>query len=250
LEGDAYAVVRYPYGTVRDAFSNPENLCEALVLHLNIKYCQARFDNGHPLLSVGIGKKTEQLLGDTYGVEFDYTVSTLDPSYMQVTLVAKEGPIGTKNYRIALEMVPLEAERAFVHIRFSYTSGLMSRLATNFYLAADGKDKVGFTRIVGSDNAQPQFIGGVRGIIERNTMRYFLAVDSYLSALSLPAPERFKESAERWFAATERYALQLHEVDHDAYVAMKQAEYQRQNDALQGRDCHERPGCTAARTDW
>ena len=63
-------------------------------------------------------------------------------------------------------------------------------------------------------------------------MRYFLAVDSYLSTLAIPPPERFKASAERWFAATERYALQLRELDRDTYVAMKLAEYQRQKLAL------------------
>ena len=66
-------------------------------------------------------------------------------------------------------------------------------------------------------------------------MRYFLAVEAYLSARALPPPERFKESAERWFAATERYALQLHELDRETYVAMKLAEYQRQKLALQER---------------
>jgi hypothetical protein len=149
-----------------------------------------------------------------------------------VNLDASEGPVGTKDYRIVLEMVPVGVERAFVHIQFSYTNGFGSRLATNVYLASAGKDKVGFTQVVGADPLQPQFIGGVRGIVERNTMRYFLAVDAYLSALALPPPERFKESAERWFAATERYALQLHELDRETYVAMKLAEYQRQQLAL------------------
>ena len=65
-------------------------------------------------------------------------------------------------------------------------------------------------------------------------MRYFLAVDSYLSTLSIPTPERFKASAERWFAATERYALQLRELDRDTYVAMKLAEYQRQKLGIAG----------------
>ena len=148
---------------------------------------------------------------------------------MRVNLDAKEGPVGTKDYRITLEMVALEVERAFVHIQFAYTNGLTSRLATNFYLASAGKDKVGFTQTASAGHDQPQFIGGVRGIAERNTMRYFLAIDAYLSTLSIPQPQRFGESTERWFAATERYALQLRELDHDTYVAMKRAEYQRQN---------------------
>lgn len=59
-------------------------------------------------------------------------------------------------------------------------------------------------------------------------MRYYLAIDAHLGALATPAPERFEESLERWFTATERYALQLHEVDHDAYLTMKRREHLRQ----------------------
>ena len=239
LRGDVYAVVDYPFRTVSDAFSSSASLCDALILHLNIKYCRAELDHGRPVLLVAIGKKTEQPVSDTYQVEFDYNINTLDANYMQVNLDANEGPVGTKDYRIVLEIVALGVERAFVHIQFSYANGFGSRLATNLYLASAGKDKVGFTQIVGADHPQPQFIGGVRGIVERNTMRYFLAVDSYLSTLAIPPPERFKASAERWFAATERYALQLRELDRDTYVAMKLAEYQRQNLAL--RDTHRSP---------
>jgi len=59
-------------------------------------------------------------------------------------------------------------------------------------------------------------------------MRYYLAIDAYLGALATPIPQRFDESLERWFMATERYATQLHEVDHDSYVTMKHREYVRQ----------------------
>lgn len=229
LQGDAYALVDHPFSTVRDTFADPDNLCEALILHLNIKYCRAGFNDAQPIVSVAIGKKIEQPLGDTYRVKFDHSVTQQDADYMRVDLDAKEGPVGTKDYRISLETVALDAERSFVHIRFAYTSGMAARLATSVYLASGGRDKIGFTRTASSNSAQPRFVGGLRGIAERNTMRYFLAIDAYLSVLSIPEARRFRESSERWFAATERYSLQLHEVDRDAYIAMKRAEHQRQN---------------------
>jgi hypothetical protein len=229
LQGDAYALVEHSFATVRNAFQNPDSLCEALLLHLNIKYCRAGSKDGRPVVSVAVGKKTEQPLSDTYRVDFDHSVTTLDADYMRVNLHAKEGPVGTKDYRIALEMVALDVEHSFVHIQFAYTTGMAARLATNFYLVSGGRDKVGFTRTADTDDSRPQFVGGLRGIAERNTMRYFLAIDAYLSALSIPRQQRFAASTERWFAATERYPLQLHEIDRDAYLAMKRAEYRRQN---------------------
>ena len=104
----------------------------------------------------------------------------------------------------------------------------MARIAMRTYLATSGHGKVGFTMVGGENDGPPHYIGDVRGALERNIMRYYLAIDAYLGALATPAPQRFDDSLERWFTATERYAMQLHEVDHDAYVAMKRREYLRQ----------------------
>jgi hypothetical protein len=113
-----------------------ESWCEALILHLNIKYCQATVRGERTLLSVAIGKKIEQPLDETYRVEFTYSVTASTPDY--------------------------------------------------------------------------------------------LAIDAHLGAAATPAPGRFGESLERWLTATERYAPQLHEVEHDAYLTMKRREYLRQ----------------------
>ena len=150
---------------------------------------------------------------------------------MDVDLHALHGPLGTGNYRISLEAVGLENKRAFVHLRYSYTYGFAGRSAMKMYLATSGSDKVGFTVIGDRNDPQPKFIGGVRGAIERNTMRYYLAIDAYLGALATPAPARFEQSLERWFNATELYPRQLREIDRDTYFAMKRSEYLRQQTA-------------------
>jgi hypothetical protein len=228
LRGDIYAVVDYPFATIRDTFTSPENWCDALILHLNVKYCHAAIRGERTVLSVAIGKKIDQPLSETYRVEFTYNVAASGADYMQVDLDARKGPLGTRHYDIALELIALEGERAFLHVRYSYTYGLMARLAMRIYLATSGRGKVGFTMVGSENNHPPHLVGGVRGALERNTMRYYLAIDAYLGALATPAPQRFEESLERWFTATERYALQLHEVDHDAYLTMKRREYLRQ----------------------
>ena len=67
-------------------------------------------------------------------------------------------------------------------------------------------------------------VRGVRGGVERNTMRYYLAIVSYLDSLALPAGERVERRLRDWFAATERFPLQLHELERDEYLAMKRRE--------------------------
>ena len=64
-------------------------------------------------------------------------------------------------------------------------------------------------------------------MVERNTMRYFLAIEASLDALAAPAGQRTEKRIREWFTATERYARQLHEMDADEYLAMKRREYAR-----------------------
>jgi hypothetical protein len=88
-------------------------------------------------------------------------------------------------------------------------------MAMQTYLSTSGADKVGFT----SENGK--LVGGSRGIMERNTMRYFLAIEAYLDALAQPQDKRKRARLEKWFAATERYAKQLREMSRDEYLALK-----------------------------
>jgi len=227
-QGDVYAVVDYPIAVVSDAFSSPASWCDALILHLNVKYCRPVSSDGRTVLSTAIGRNVEQPLGRAYRVEFTFRIAASRTDYVDIELKARKGPLGTANYRISLEAVGLENERAFIHLRYSYTYGFAGRLAMKTYLATSGSDKVGFTVTGDPHDPQPKFIGGVRGAIERNTMRYYLAIDAYLGALATPAPARFEQSLERWFSATELYPRQLREIDRDAYFAMKRSEYARQ----------------------
>ncbi len=225
--GDAYAVIDYPFAVVASAFTAPGTWCESLILHLNVQYCRASVDDERALLSAAVGKKTNQPLADTHRIDFDYTVTAQSADFMRVELAAKEGPFGTGNYLIALELIGIDDRRSFMHIQYSYTQGALARAASSVYFATRGRDKVGFTEIRDGDDP-PRLVRGIRGALERNTMRYYLAFDAYLHALASPAPQRFEKSIQRWFAATERFARQLREVDRADYIAMKRAQYQRQ----------------------
>lgn len=228
--GDAYAVIHYPFAIVAAAFTEPHNWCESLILHLNVQYCRASVDTERALLSAAVGKKTNQSLDDTHRINFIYRVVASSPEFMRVELAAKEGPLGTGNYLIALELIPLADQRAFMHIQYSYTQGYLARVATSVYFATRARDKVGFTRIQEGDQP-PHLVRGIRGALERNTMRYYLAFDAYLHSLGSPVNQRFEQNIERWFIDTERFARQLREVKHDDYISMKRGQYLRQQAA-------------------
>jgi hypothetical protein len=229
--GDAYAVVDHPFATVAAAFATPTDWCESLILHLNVQYCRAGTRDGRPQLSAAVGRKTNQPLEDTHRINFIYEVAAASADYTRVELSSRKGPLGTGNYLIALELVALDERRSFMHIRYSYTQGFIARCAASVYFSTSGRDKVGFTWIR-EEGDTPRLVRGIRGALERNTMRYYLAIDAYLQALGSPAPQRFDQSLERWFADTERFARQLREVNHDDYINMKRGQYLRQQAVL------------------
>jgi hypothetical protein len=227
LRGDIYAVVDYPFATVKSAFNDPQqgpaNWCDVLILHLNTKYCHATSGSNGATISMNVGKKTEQELGDTFRVQFNYRSATTESDYFRVELSAEKGPLSTKDYRIVLEAVDLGKGRTFLHLTYSYGFGMAGRIAMKTYLATIGSAKVGFTKASNGD-----YIGGVRGLVERNTMRYYLAIDAYLGSLAIPADKRVDQRMATWFDATEQYPRQLHELDRQEYLQMKKSEYQRQ----------------------
>jgi hypothetical protein len=228
--GDIYALVEHPFAVVRAALVSPGNWCDILSLHLNTKYCKASVVAKQDVLKVSIGRKHDQPLEDAYPLLFVYRVAVQTPDYLQVRLNADKGPLGTSNYRIVLEAVPLKDGQAFIHLSYAYAYGVAGRLAMQGYLATLGKDKVGFTIDGMQAGKQPLYIGGNRGLIERNTMRYFLAIDVFLGALSGSAQARFEQRIHDWFMAIERYPRQLHEMEQGEYLAMKRKEYRRQEE--------------------
>jgi len=228
LKGDIHALVDYPFSTVSAALDDPAHWCDVLILHINTKHCQATTDTTRTVLAVSIGRKTPQALKDAYPIAFSYRVVAATADYLNIHLAAPEGPLSTRNYRIQLQAVPIGNKQTFLHLTYSYDYGMAGRLAMQTYLATLGSGKVGFTQTGRQSGGRPEYIDGMRGVVERNTMRYYLAIDAYLGALASPKPLQFQNRLNSWFSATEQYPRQLREVDRTAYLDMKQSEYLRQ----------------------
>lgn len=228
LTGDIYAVVAYPFATVSRGMKSPDHWCDVMILHINTKYCHAVAGPQGTTLRVNIGKKTPQAIAEATRVEFLYSETTSTPSYFAIMLTARDGPLGTSNYRIRLEAVELPDNKSFLHLTYAYGVGFAGRLAMQTYLATLGAGKVGFTRLGQSADGDTGYVAGVRGVVERNTMRYYLAIDSFLASQREPPAAQLEQRLQAWFSAVERYPRQLHEVDRSDYLAMKRAEALRQ----------------------
>lgn len=232
LQGDVYALVDHPFAAVSASLASPDRWCDVMILHLNTKYCRRTAEDGVPKIELRVGKKHDQPIAAASLVAFGFRAVSVTPDDLAVELQAPQGPFDTHDYRILFEAVPADGGRSFIHMGYSFGYGAISRMAMQVYLATIARDKVGFTTTVRTQpGVPPAFIGGVRGLVERNTMRYYLAIDAYLGALAAPPPDQLEKRLRAWFDATERYSRQLHEIGPDEYMAMKRREVLRQQQA-------------------
>ncbi len=206
LKGEVYGVVDHPFERMRKALRAPGNWCEILVLPLHVKEC--RGDGNR--LGIAVSSRPAIEEGQSVRLQFSFDAGAEARDYLGMQLAATEGPFGTRDYKIVFEAVPVDARRSFIHITYSYAYGSAAKMATQAYLGTAGKDKVGFT----------PGVNGIRGILERNAMRYFLAIDTYLASLSAPDPQRVDKRLRDWVAALERHPKQLRETEPD-YVELK-----------------------------
>jgi hypothetical protein len=209
LQGDVYAVLNHPFDKVQQALQDPQAWCDIMLLPFNTTACRASGNH----LTVTIARKADQPTRDAYPISFSFSPAADSGNYLQTRLNAPQGPFGTHDYRIDVEAVPVEGGKTFMHMRYSYGFGGMGRFAMQAYLATAGASKVGFTT------------NGMRGALERNAMRYYLAIDTYLDTMDAPAAQRTDRRINEWFSATERYPRQLHEMDRGTYVSLKRQEY-------------------------
>ena len=202
------------------------------MLHLNTKQCKPVTDATGPQVQVSVGKKFDQPVEQAFRLVFSYKVVARTDNYLQVKLNAQEGPLSTRDYKIILEAAPASANQTYLRLSYSYGYGTMAQIAMKAYLGTVGRNKIGFTMVgdVQSGTAQP--VGGMRGVVERNTMRYYLAIEAYLGALNSPPSQRAEKSFKDWFDATENYPRQLHEMGQAEYLDMKRKEYHRQRERV------------------
>jgi hypothetical protein len=212
MAGEVYAVLDHPFKLVADNLAQAPQWCEVLTLPFNVQGCEANAGS----LKLLIGRKPRSPIEEATRIDFGYSVPARSADALEVKLSAPSGPGGTRDYLITFSATPLDDKRTFVCLHYGYSLGTMSKVAMQTYLSTSGAEKVGFT----SENGK--LVGGTRGIMERNTMRYFLAIEAYLDALAQPQDKRKRARLEKWFAATERHAKQLREMSREEYLALKE----------------------------
>ena len=227
LHGEVYALLNQPFNELLSQLTVPAAWCRIALLHLNTKACTSDQKDGRNRLTFYSGRKGLEAPGSTYPLRFDFQNADVHPVHLEIALSAQEGPMGSSGYRITVAAIPV-AQGSFVRVSYAFRNSTMSRLATQLYLSTLGQSKPGFTVDGTGADGKPRYVGGMRGIVERNAVRYYFAVQAYLECLSMPQSQRVEWSMARWFDLTEQYPLQLHEMERQDYLQSKRRAYEDQ----------------------
>ena len=225
---DVYGIFDHPFSSVLNVLKVPENWCDIVSLPPNVKACTYSELTGARLLTFYLGRKVYEPPEDTRQVMYRYRSINQRQGYLDISLTADTGPFGTKDHRMRFKALPLEGGRTFVHVSYTYSDSVALSLAEKVYFATLGRNKVGFT-VTGTDrNGKPVYIGGPRGAIERNAVRYYFAIQSFMDTLRYPEEHRFCMRISKWYDLTYRYKKQLFDLDKKDYLTFKAKEHKNQ----------------------
>ena len=226
--GEIRARIEHPFPVVSRALAESREWCAFAILHPNIKGCICEKAPDGDRVTFYAGPKRGASLEDAHPIRYTFTLPKVTGDRIEIRLNAATGPLKTRDYEFAITAEPAGERTTRLVVRYAYRPSFESKLATAGYLATVGAGKHGFT-IVGKDSSgRAQYVGGVRGIVERNAMRQLLAVEAYLDTRAREAAERDRARFERFHDLTERHADQLRELERDEYLALKTSEFRRQ----------------------
>lgn len=221
---DVYGLFAFDFDSIAAALQVQTNWCDILSLTPNVKACTSQGPAGAWRLTLYLGRKFYQTPQEAYQVVYRSRKVLRRQGYLDIVLWAEAGPFGTRDHRIRVAALPLDGGRTFVHVSYAYRSSAAFGFAEKIYFATLGSDKVGFT-VIGTDRSgDPIHIGGQRGAIERNAVRTYLAIQAFMGAMHHPAAERFPVRTSTWYDLTDRYRLQLFELEKKDYLVIKSKE--------------------------
>jgi hypothetical protein len=224
--GEVLASLALPLAQVRAALRTPRSWCLLLMLHPNVWDCEVPGTGQvETTLQILMGQQRVALLGSSHRLALGWKVARDDDSGLELELMAEQGPMGTRDYRIAARIEALDETHSALELRYSSVFTRTGLWLAELYVTTAGRHRIGFT-VEGLDSqGQPVHVRGLRGSVERNTMRFHLAVESWLGVQALPPEQRIPRAIAAWFDGCERHAAQLLELEREAYVQMKRQQY-------------------------
>ncbi len=225
---DIYGTVKYPLDIVENELQLPTNWCDIVLPHSTVRACTYKKVKDTWLLALYNVKKFQDPLKDAYQMNFEYRVIAQQPGFFAISLAAREGIFGTKDHQFVLEAMPLDQDRTFIHLRYSYRYSSLGYLLMKSYFSLFGGGRIGFSVIGTDSDGNPVYVGGLKGAIEGNVLRYYLTILAYMDTLRIPVEQRVEKRMTQWYDLTARYKRQLFEMEKEEYLAYKRQDEESQ----------------------
>jgi hypothetical protein len=222
---DLYGILNYSFDRVMETLQSPNAWCEITSLLCNIKASTCCRVSDQWMLTLYTGRKNYQPPQNAFKQDFTFRVASLEQGYVDIELASKTGPFFTKDHKIRFEAAPLDEGRTFMHFIYDYSCGFFARAAMKTYYETIAHGKKGFTIIAVDKNGNPVYQDGVRGSEERNAVRCYLGIRTYLDTLDISTDQKFEEQLNHWYDLTEQYPVQLHDVEKNEYLTDKRREH-------------------------
>ena len=230
--GEVYALVDHGFEKVAANLGSSGQWCDVVLLHINVKGCDVGAGIDAPdQLTLYVGRRYYQTPDEASEIQYQFHNVSKTHDYMHVDLTAANGPFGTSDYLLTFEVIPVNTESSFIHFKYAYHYGFMAKLAIDGYLATIGRHKVGFTIKEYDKENQPVYIQGLQGIVERNSMRYFLAIRSFLDTVTLGQYE-WDNRINHWYELAKGFERQFIEVREKEYIDTKRKEFLNREEML------------------
>ncbi|WP_111655366.1 hypothetical protein [Isoalcanivorax indicus] len=229
VQGGIYVLIDTPFKTLREKLADKRSWCEIIFLHFNIKACVLDMKSDPTRVSIYSGRLYYQSPEEATRNDYVFEAFSFRDNYLNTVLHGPDGPFGTRDYRIVIQAVPVDEHTTLAHVSYSLHYNMVTRVAQRVYFASAGRHRIGFSR-EGTDNTP---VRGVRGMVERNTMRFYLALEAFLGA---PEPNQRDERLERWHTLTLQYPDQLKELDLETYLDYKSKERAHQDNLQKNAD--------------
>lgn len=220
--GSIYALVDQPFTELRSLLDDPRAWCQITIMHLNVKSCVLDQRESPARIRMYSGRMHYVPADQADRHDYFLQPTRVDGDYFRASIHGPEGPFGTRDYRIMIEVVAADDGKSLIHLGYSLGYTSVTRWAQRIYFATLGRHRVGFSP---SDADNDELIRGLRGMIERNTVRFYLALQAWLE---LPGEEKAQDRFLRWHELTEQHPEQLREQDLDTYLNIKKREYENQ----------------------
>ena len=228
VQGEVDSILEHSFEAVEAVLTDPDALCDILTLHFNVKSCHRDDAPGATALRIPLRIETARKYyippQGRSPMTYQLDLSQRGSGFVRASLIAARGPLGIRDVRIEIRGMGLEDGRSFLQLRYSYAAGWLARAATRTFLATFGRRKIGFSVTGTTPGGEPIYVKGLQGGVERNALRYHLAIVAYLDTRHVSEPSRFERRIARWFDLTEEHSRQLREMSRDEYLEIKRRE--------------------------